>query len=184
MPADIFGPGKVIVFGEVIDKNGQVLPAVREVLKVVAAQDLVLQTGHISAEEALPVLAAARDMGVKRMVVTHAQFTVTHMTIPQMKQAAALGAKMELCAIGTIMGPAADVEWMRSWRKVTVNETVDAIRQVGAQHFVLGTDMGAAGISDPADGLQNFVVELMKAGVTKDQVRLMGRETTGSLLMG
>src|SRR6201987_4623841 len=38
-PADVFGPGKVLVFGEVIDKNGSTYSAdIRSVLKVFATE--------------------------------------------------------------------------------------------------------------------------------------------------
>jgi hypothetical protein len=53
---------------------------------------------------ALAVIEAGRDMGVERMVVTHAQFEVVNMTIEQMKKAASMGAKLELCAMGPLMG--------------------------------------------------------------------------------
>ena len=38
--------------------------------------------------------------------------------------------------------------------------------------------------SEPPDGLQLFVTDLMKAGLSKDQITTMGREVTGKLLMG
>ena len=46
------------------------------------------------------------------------------------------------------------------------------------------TDLGQTGNPSPADGLQLFVTDLMKAGVTKDDITKMRREVTGSLLMG
>src|SRR6185503_18179774 len=48
---------------KIVDAQGNVLPAVRDVLKIAAQQKLVVQTGHISPAEALAVIAAARDMG-------------------------------------------------------------------------------------------------------------------------
>ena len=78
----------------------------REVLNICAAQKLIVQTGHLSPTEALAVIEAGRDAGVDRMVVTHAQFEVVNMSLKQMKQAAAMGAKLELCAMGPLMGPA------------------------------------------------------------------------------
>ena len=60
----------------VVDERGAVLPAAREVLKVCAAQRLVVHTGHASAEQALALIAAAREEGCDRIVVTHAQFDV------------------------------------------------------------------------------------------------------------
>jgi hypothetical protein len=80
---------------KVLGTDGKVLPAGREVLKICAAQKLIVQTGHLSPAEALAVIEAGRDAGVDRMVVTHAQFEVVNMSLEQMKQAAAMGAKLE-----------------------------------------------------------------------------------------
>jgi len=73
---------------KVLGADGQVLPAVREVLKICAQQNLVVNTGHLSPVEALAVIAAARDHGVERIIVTHAQFEVVNMSLDEMKQAA------------------------------------------------------------------------------------------------
>jgi hypothetical protein len=169
---------------KVLGDDGKVLPAVVEVLKICGKQKLVVNTGHISPAEALAVIAAARDVGADRLIVTHAQFEVVNMSLDEMKKAAGMGAKMELCAMGPLMGPGAHNAWMRTWRLVKVQETAQAIKEVGAQHFVLGTDLGQTGNPSHADGLQMFVTELMAQGISKDQIKLMGRETPGALLMG
>jgi len=169
---------------KVLDADGKVLPAVGDVLKICAQQKLVVQTGHLSPSEALALIEACRDAGVDRMVVTHAQFEVVNMSLEQMKKAASMGAKLELCAMGPLMGPEAHLEWMRHWRRVKVEETAAAVNEIGAQNFILATDLGQTGNPSPADGLQLFVTDLMKAGLTKDQITAMGREVTGKLLMG
>ena len=168
----------------VVDERGAVLPATREVLKVCAAQRLVVHTGHSSAEQALAIIAAAREEGCDRIVVTHAQFDVVGMTETQMRKAASLGAKMELCALGMLTGPEAPLEWMRHTQRVPLRETAERIRSVGAKHFVLGTDLGQTGNPTPADGLQMFVTGLMAEGLSREQIETMGRETPGALLMG
>jgi hypothetical protein len=168
----------------VLGPDGKVLPAVRQVMKICAQQKLVVNTGHLSPGEALAVITAARDEGVERIIVTHAQFEVVNLSLEEMKQAAALGAKMELCAAGPLMGPQAHLPWMRAWRQVRIQESAEAIRSIGAQHFVLGTDLGQSGNPTHADGLQMFVTELMAQGIPKDQIRTMGSEVPGSLLMG
>jgi hypothetical protein len=169
---------------KVVDGDGKVLPAVRDVLKICATQKLIVHTGHLSPTEALAVIEAGRDMGVERMVVTHAQFEVVNMTFDEMKKAASMGAKLELCAMGPLMGPEAHMAWMRNWRRVKVEETAAAVKEVGAQNFILATDLGQTGNPSPADGLQLFVTDLMGAGLSKDQIMTMGREVTGKLLMG
>ena len=160
---------------KVLGADGKVLPAVREVLKICAAQKLIVQTGHLSPTEALAVIEAGRDAGVDRMVVTHAQFEVVNMSLEQMKKAASMGAKLELCAMGTLMGPEAHLAWMRHWRRVKVEETAAAVKEVGAQNFILATDFGQTGNPSPADGLQLFVTDLTKADLSKDQITTMGR---------
>jgi len=57
------------------------------------------------------------------------------MSLEQMKKAAAMGAKMELCAMGSLMGPNAHLAWMRHWRQVPLQESAEAIKAVGAEHF-------------------------------------------------
>ena len=168
----------------VVDERGAVLPAAREVLKVCAAQRLVVQTGHASAEEALALIAAAREAGCDRIVVTHAQFDVVGMTEAQMKKAASMGAVMELCALLMLVGPEAPLEWMRHAARVPLAETAARIKSVGAQHFVLGTDLGQTGNPTPADGLQMLVAGLEAAGIGRAQIETMGREIPGALLMG
>src|SRR6266568_6065741 len=84
---------------KVLGADGKALPAVRDVLKLAAEQKLVVHTGHLSPTEALAVIEAAREMGVDRLVVTHAQFEVVNMSVDQMKKAASMGAKLELCAM-------------------------------------------------------------------------------------
>jgi hypothetical protein len=101
-----------------------------------------------------------------------------------MKRAAAMGAKLELCALGMLAGPEAPLEWMRHTARVPLAETVACIKTVGARHFVLGTDLGQTGNPTPADGLQMFIAALQAEGITGEQIQLMGREVPGALLMG
>ena len=167
----------------VVDERGAVLPAVREVLAVCAQQRLVVHTGHASADEALVLIAAAREAGCDRIVVTHAQFDVVGMTTAHMKKAAALGGRMELCALGMLTGPDSPLEFMRHSARVELAETAACIRAVGARHFVLGTDLGQTGNPTPVDGLQMFVAALMAHGISAAEIQTMGREVPGSLLM-
>jgi hypothetical protein len=167
-----------------VKQRGTAAAAAREILKVCARQRLVVHTGHSSAEQALALIAAAREAGCERIVVTHAQFEVVGMNEAQMKKAAAMGAKIELCALGMLVGPDSPLEWMRESIRVPLKDTAARIRAVGAQHFVLGTDLGQTGNPTPADGLAMFVAGLQAEGVTREEIQTMGREVPGALLMG
>ncbi len=78
-----------------VSKNGQLLPEVKEVLALIAKNKLTLATGHSSPQEDLLLIRAAKDLGVSRIVVTHAMLPPVKMNVEQMKQAAAMGAYLE-----------------------------------------------------------------------------------------
>ncbi len=168
----------------VVGPDGQVLPAVRDVLTVCAEQKLVVHTGHSSATEVLALIAAARDVGCDRIAVTHAAFDVVGMTVDQMKRAASMGAKLEICALGAFYSPSAPVPFLRNSRGVSFKESAAHIKAVGAEHFILSTDLGQAGNPAPADGYTLMVGSLMAEGITRDQIKTMGREVPGRLLLG
>ncbi len=168
----------------VLDERGAVLPSVRQVLACCARHDLVVCTGHLGADEALAVVRAAREAGCTRVSVTHALLEVPGFTLAQLREAAELGARLELAAVGPLMGPAAHVAWMRPWRRVDYREMAQSVRAIGARHFHLSTDLGQAGNPIPADGYALLVEGLVAEGITRDEIRVMGREVPGALLMG
>ena len=49
----------------------------------------------------------------------------------------------------------------RAWHQVKILEGAEAIRAIGAEHFVLGADLGQSGNPTHADGLQAYVTELL-----------------------
>src|SRR3989442_5568623 len=101
-------------------------------MNVSAKQQPVVCTGHAWPAEAMAIVEAARDAGCDRLVMTHAEFDVVNMTVEQMKKAASMGAKMEIDAMGPLMGPNAHLGWMRHWRQVTYKESAEHVKAVGA----------------------------------------------------
>src|SRR2546427_3602557 len=164
--------------------DGRAVPPLRESPQICAQPKLVPFTGHASPSEVLAIVEAARDAGCDRIVVTHAEFEVVNMTTEQMRKAAAMGAKLEIDAMGPLMGPQAHLAWMRHWRQVTYKESATHIKEVGAENFILGTDLGQTGNPSQPDGYAMLVAGLVAEGVTKEQIKIMGREVPGKLLMG
>src|SRR6266700_5107601 len=163
---------------KVVGADGKALPAVRDVLKVCAQQKLVVCTGHASPTEALAIIEAARDAGCDRIVVTHAEFEVVNMSVEQMKKAASMGAKLEIDALGVLMGPQAHLPFMRHWRHVSYKESAGHIKEIGAQNFVLGTDLGQTGNPSQPDGYAMLVSGLMAEGINREQIITNGRALT------
>src|SRR5580765_1988867 len=104
-----------------VSRDGQLLPEVLEVLSLVAQHDLTLATGHVAPDEALMIIREAKKRGVQRIIVTHPLLgpQYTDLSFDQLREAASLGAFMEVVA-RNLTGPPADRA-----------RVLDAIRLIG-----------------------------------------------------
>ena len=106
------------------------------------------------------------------MVVTHAMNAPISMDVAQMKQAAALGARIEF--VGSTMREAgADAR---------VTRFAEAIRAIGPANCILSSDLGQAGNPLPPDGFGEFLVALRAKGFTESELATMARENPARLL--
>jgi Family of unknown function (DUF6282) len=146
-----------------VSRSGTLLPAVHEVIALVAKHDLALATGHVTPEETLQMLRAAKAAGVKRMIVTHPlldpQFT--YMSIEQLQAAADLGAFIEITG-GAVANDGAPK-----------TRALAAIRAIGASHFFVGSDAGLAGRANHTDTLALAAKALRAAGLSEADLTLM-----------
>ena len=71
--------------GLVVVENGKVTPETEEVLKIIARENLILATGHISAEEVLAVVKRAKELGVNNILITHGLTNIPGLTMDQAK---------------------------------------------------------------------------------------------------
>jgi len=155
-----------------VAQNGQLLPETRRVIAVIAKHDLVMATGHTSAEEALMLIREARAQGVKHMVVTHAMLQPIHMSDAQMVEAAKMGAYIEFVYNGLI----------GSYKESTFQDYARAIRSVGVEHCILSSDMGQPGNPLHPDGLIALFDGLKKEGITQAEIDRMAKENPARLL--
>jgi hypothetical protein len=146
---------------EVLDGNGQVSGPVRDVLRVVVQNDMVLCTGHLSGEEIVAVVQAARREGVRRIVITHPDFPTQSLGTAEQASLAEMGCLLERC-FGT--PHAGRVAW----------ETVFAnIRACGPARTVISSDLGQPHNPPVEDGLALMADRLLEAGFTDEEVRIM-----------
>ena len=155
-----------------VARNGELLPEVKEVIALIAKHRLVLATGHSSAAEVLLLLREARRQGVQRMVVTHATFTPVLMTVPQMQEAAKLGAFLEFVG-GAPAGPRAAAR---------IDTLAEAMRRVGPEFSIVSSDLGQAGNPLPPDGFGQFLAALRARGFTEQDIDRMAKQNPARLL--
>jgi uncharacterized protein DUF6282 len=153
-----------------VTEDGKVTQATRQCLEIIAKHDMVLATSHIRPAEMLPVVTAAKEVGVKRIVITHPEFPTTLLSIPQQQELAKLGAYFERCFTTPNTGKI-------SWEQVYAN-----IREVGPASTILATDLGQTTAPYPDDGLAIFIDKLLDQGFSEKEVRGMVRDNPAQLL--
>lgn len=156
----------------VVGPDGAVLAETRKVLKSIAKHDLILATGHLGRDEIFAVVAAAREEGVKRIVVTHPEFPSQNLGADDQRALAAQGAFLERCFTTAHTGK---VEWDVMFAN---------IRTVGPEHSVISTDLGQPTNPPVEDGLALFADKLLAAGFTEAEVKLMTVENSRRLARG
>ena len=155
-----------------IARDGQLVTETKAVIAVIAKHDLVMATGHSSAEEDLMLVREAKEEGVHHMVVTHAMLQPTHMSEAQMLEAAKMGAYIEFVYNG-LTGAA---------KEYNFTDYAKAIRYVGVDHCILSSDMGQPGNPLHTDGLIAFYAGLREQGFTQAEIDRMAKENPARLI--
>ena len=155
-----------------VSKNGQLLPATKDVIASIAKHNLVLATGHVSSEEGLMLVREAKRQGVQRVVITHAMNDPIRMSVPQMQEAARLGAFIEF--VGGNIGDADG--------KARMDRFADAIKKIGPQFCILSSDLGQKGNPLPTDGFAAFFGAMKAHGLTDADIDRMARRNPAQLL--
>ena len=155
-----------------VSRNGDLLPEVKAVIAMIAKHNLVLATGHVSAQEGLLILREARRQGVQRMVVTHAMNPPISMTVAQMQEAAKEGAFIEF--VGGALKTPED--------QARMDRFADAITRIGAAVTILSSDLGQQGNALPADGFAAFLEAMRVRGLSADDIGRMTKQNPATLL--
>jgi hypothetical protein len=156
----------------VIDESGNVSEPARRCLERIAKHNMILATGHLGRREIFALVGAARTMGVKKVLVTHAEFPSQSLTGDEQKTLADRGAFIEHCFTTTYTA------------KATWDETFANIRQTGVERTVISTDLGQTINPPVAEGFGMFAQKLLEAGFSVSDVRTMAVSNPTHLIEG
>ncbi len=155
-----------------VSRGDDLTPEVKQVIGLIAKQNLVLATGHVAPREGLMMLREGRRKGVQHMVVTHAINPTVSMTVDQMQEAAKLGAFIEFTG-SSLASAEADASMSRF---------AEAIRKVGPEFCILSSDLGQQGNPLPPDGFGAFLVALRGKGFSVQEDERMAKQNPARLL--
>jgi Family of unknown function (DUF6282) len=166
-----------------ISRDGRLVPEVYEVLDVMAEYNLSLSTGHISPEESLMLIRAAKDAGVDHIYVQHPNHGGVVMSMATMKEAVRLGALIEIVLSGEGLtgGRAAAVDLENPVMDYGPQKLAD-MRELGPANIVLTSDLGQPGRVDYARAFQMALAVLADSGFSQEEIDLMTRRNPARFL--
>lgn len=156
----------------ILDHDGCLLPEVIEILEMIASQQAVLATGHLSPGEAMILVDHAFAYGVTKVVVNHPDLKLTPIPLEDQVKLARKGAFLEKCLIS--LTP--------SWKSLSPEDMAASIKMAGADKCIVATDFGQNHHPSPPKGMEIFIKLLLDAGLDWQDIRRMVVQNPGKLL--
>src|SRR5438093_172891 len=157
------GPG-VTVFEE----DGRTLrKEARTICEIVAENDVCLATGHLSLDEIRALLDAATEAGVRRFIVTHANWSLCRLDLDAQRELMAKGAILEYVACSCV----SPIFWEQQ-----PAELASWINEFKGENLVLGSDLGQFAGPPHPEGLRMLLAALIGVGVPYAYLEKMAKE--------
>ena len=157
----------------VLDNNRAVRDDVKEVLDVVARNDMVLASGHLHVSETWLVFEEARRRGVTRLVLTHPE-DIVDASMNDVKGMAAMGAFVEHSLCMFVEGS--------KFKTCSAEDLRQHIDAAGVDQTVLCSDLGQTGTISPLEGLRRGIRLCIDLGYDDMQIRKMVSSNAARML--
>ncbi len=158
-------------------------PELHEILELIADNPYIyLNTGHVSAEEALRLTELAQEYGIEKVLVASSISKIA--TMEQLKQMAATGAFIEFTlAALTHTTPIPKTHYYVEREYISIDEgmedapqggvrhVAEQIEELGADNCIIATDFGVYTLPEPVEGLREFVACLLDLGISVGDIR-------------
>jgi hypothetical protein len=154
----------------VLDDNGKLTKDTLGCIERIKKHDMILATGHLGQKEIFTLVRGAKDMGVKRVIVTHAEFPSQNFSITQQVELANMGAMIEHCFTTMYTGKA-------PW-----DVYFESVRAVGPERIILATDLGQTINPGVAEGFAMFAQKMLDAGFKKSEISRMAVTNPGDIV--
>ena len=144
-----------------LDSDGRVTEITRKCLERIAKHNMILATGHLGRHEIFNLVRSAGEMGVKKIVVTHAEFPSQSLSGEEQRELADMGAVIEHCFTTTHTKKA-------SWEALFAN-----VRKTGVERTILSTDLGQTINPPVAEGFAMYAQRFLDAEFSVEEIRHM-----------
>ena len=157
-----------------MDDRGVPTSELRRIFTLIKEYDAVLATGHISPNEIRCVVDSARNIGVRKVVLTHPEYWVVDMSLESQKE---LVLDYDVILERCFMQPLKSGKWISN-----AERNLDAIRKLGAESTILSTDCGNPATPPWEISMQQYLQFMADHNVSQEKLRSMVQTTPARLL--
>nr|WP_314459868.1 DUF6282 family protein [uncultured Clostridium sp.] len=155
-------------------RDSKIVPELRDIFELVKDYNAVLATAHISPEECFQVVEAARDAGVKKIVVTHPEWWLVGMDITdQVRIVKDYGVILEHCFAQPLGG---------GKYKSNLPVNLEAIKECGYKNVMVSTDGGQVENPNWEIAMEQYMQYLVDNGIPDSEVFHMTHTIQSELL--
>lgn len=155
-------------------RDGKIVPELQDIFQLIKDFDVVLGTGHLSPEEIFRVVEAARNAGVRKIVVTHPEWWMVGMSLEdQVRLVQDYDIILEHCFAQPMGG---------GKYKSNLPLNLEAIQACGYKNVMVSTDGGQVENPFWEAALEQYIQYLADHGISKEQIFYMTHEIQTRLL--
>ena len=153
-----------------LSQDGKPGPQIGSILELIRDHNAILGTGHVSIPEIIALVRLARQMRLRKILVTHPASRSSKMPQHIQQELAGNGVFFERCFLPIING------------HTILDEMAADIHAVGIASTILATDLGQPDNPGPADGLRTYLSQLEGRGLSRQDIAQMAGQTPAFLL--
>lgn len=147
----------------ILNEKGQLKEEVHSILDLIHKYDAVLCSGHIAVNELLILADEVFRRKMNRFLINHPDMSIAPVPIEIQRELAQKGAFLEKCFLCTTA----------VFNDLTVKDMCHTMIEIGINQCILCTDFGQSFNVSPIKAMQDFIREILKSGISEQQVRTM-----------
>jgi len=157
----------------VLDEGGGVTDDLKEILDVIAKNDMALASGHVHISETWVIFEEAKRRGVTRLILTHPE-DIVGASLEDVRGIAAMGAVVEHSLCMFLEG--------NKFQTCTAEDLKNQIDAAGVDNTMLCSDLGQAGNISPIEGLRRGIKMCFDLGYSQEDISKMVSKNASRVL--
>jgi hypothetical protein len=157
----------------VLNPDKSIRDDMKEILDVVAKNNMTLASGHLHVSETWIIFEEAKKRGVTRLIFTHPE-DIVDASLNDVKGIASMGAYVEHSLCMFLEGC--------KFKSCEAEDLKKQIEAAGVDQTILCSDLGQVGTFDPIDGIRRGIKLCIDFGYSDAEIRKMVSTNTAKVL--